>query len=300
MTFGLPITCFHNPEVGREYRLPELSAAGTTRRVLVVGGGPAGLKAAEMAARRGHEVVLAERGNRLGGRLRALDGLGAASELLGAVLWVQEELKHLGVDVRTGTEVDAATLAAIAPDRVVLATGACPCPDALGPTDGSIPLLSTDDAATGSFAGMDVDVAGEQILVVDQLGTLEVALAAERLAAAGARLTFATPGLHACDKVGYTHLKDLMERLYGLGCMFEPSTLFTRIADGEVHTRHVYTREIRTRPFTAVMAGVPGRPDTSLRPLIPAATPVLLAGDVVAPRSAMHAFREGYDAGRAI
>lgn len=77
---GGDLMCFHNPDVGREYR-PELlpTPASSHRRVLVVGGGPSGLKAAEIAARRGHLVTLAERSARLGGRLGTI--VGPAQEL---------------------------------------------------------------------------------------------------------------------------------------------------------------------------------------------------------------------------
>jgi hypothetical protein len=300
MTYGLPITCFHNPDVGREHRLGPLSIVPDTRRVVVIGGGPAGLKAAETAARRGHRVTLIERERELGGRLRVVSNLGPAAELLASVLWLEEELAHLDVDVRLGTEADAGLLADCRPDAVVLAAGGRPAPDTLT-SDGSIPVLSTDDAAAGTFAGEHVSVAAEPILVVDLLGTIEVALVGERLAAAGAQVTLATPFLHACPNVGFTHLKDLLERLYDLGCTIEASTTFVTIENGEAVTRHVYSKEILRRPFTAVVAGVPARPDLSLHAAAKESkAAVHLAGDVVAPRTAMHAFREGDNAGRAV
>ena len=69
--------------------------------MLVVGGGPAGLKAAEIAARRGHEVTLVEREPELGGRLRPCAGSVRAAELFRSVEWLELELGDLGVDVRT-------------------------------------------------------------------------------------------------------------------------------------------------------------------------------------------------------
>ena len=101
MVGGLPITCFHNPDVGREER-GEPEPAVEPRSVLVVGGGPAGLKAAEIAARRGHRVTLIEREPELGGRLRAVRGLGDAAELFRSIEWLELELADLEVDVRVG------------------------------------------------------------------------------------------------------------------------------------------------------------------------------------------------------
>ena len=109
MVGALPITCFHNPDVGRERLAEARTPADPPRSVLVVGGGPAGLKAAEVAARRGHRVLLAERAERLGGRL-TLAGYGAKGEVLKAVRWLEAELAELEVDVRLDTEVDAALL----------------------------------------------------------------------------------------------------------------------------------------------------------------------------------------------
>ena len=301
MTFGLPITCFHNPDVGREHRLGPLAVVPEARRVVVVGGGPAGLKAAESAARRGHEVVLIDREPELGGRLRLVRDMGPALELLGSVRWLEGELGHLGVDVRLETEADGDLLASCRPDAVVLAAGARPAPDRLGPTDESIPLVSTDDAAAGRFAGEHVSFAGEPLLVVDQLGTIEVGLVVERLAATGARVTVATPFLHFGPSVGFTHLKELLERLYALGCTIEPTTAFVAVDNGEVVTRHLHSKQLSRRRFTAVVAGVPGRPDLSLHAAaVATGAAVHLAGDVVAPRSAMHAYREGDNAGRAV
>ena len=81
LTLGLPIACVQNPSVGREEELGPLVPASTRRRVVVVGGGPAGLEAAWVAAARGHDVVLLERSARLGGKIAlaaALPGRGSS------------------------------------------------------------------------------------------------------------------------------------------------------------------------------------------------------------------------------
>jgi NADPH-dependent 2,4-dienoyl-CoA reductase/sulfur reductase-like enzyme len=289
MVGGLPITCFHNPDVGREER-DEPAPAEVARRVLVVGGGPAGLKAAEVAARRGHTVTLVEREDELGGRLRRVRRLGRAAELYRSIDWLRDELEELGVDVRLGREAGAEEIGAAG--VVVLATGSRPGLDRLDPGDGSVPLLSLDECVEG-------DPPTGRLLFVDVRGDLEQALAAEHLAAAGAELTLVTPALHVAPHVGFTHVKDILSRLYALGAELEPSTVLDRIEEGEAHTRHVHSGEVRRRPFDAIVAGVHGRSETALAATVEqAGIRLLLAGDAVAPRSALHAFREGADAGR--
>jgi len=291
MVGGLPITCFHNPDVGRERR-GEPAPAATPARVLVVGAGPAGLKAAEIAARRGHEVTVCDRRSEAGGRLLAVRELGPASELFDAVAWLTSELAELGVELRLGEEVDAAAVEASGAEVVVLATGARP--QGLAPSDGSVPVVSTEEAAAGLDGARDV-------LLFDSCGNLETSLVAERVAAAGARLTVATPHLHLGPFVGFTHRKELLERMYELDAQIEPSTLFAGIENGLVTTRQVYSRQVQRRPFDAVVAGVFGSADASLSPAVErAGARLLLAGDAVAPRTALHAFREGDNVGRAV
>jgi 2,4-dienoyl-CoA reductase-like NADH-dependent reductase (Old Yellow Enzyme family) len=290
MVGGLPITCFHNPDVGREGR-GEPQPVDEPRRVVVVGGGPAGLKAAEIAARRGHDVTLFEREDELGGRLRLVRGLGDAAELFRSVEWVELELGDLGVDVRRGVEAGEEDVGGA--DVVVLATGSRPAPERVGDTDGSIPLLSIDEAvACSSFEG--------SVLFVDVRGDLESALCAEHVASHGADVTIVTAFLGMGPHLGFTHVNDVLSRLYSLGCAIETSTVFGGIAGGEAGTRHVHTREVKMRAFDAVVAGVPGRSETSLAAAVErSGARLLVAGDAVAPRTALHAFREGDDAGRA-
>jgi hypothetical protein len=213
---GLPITCFHNPEVGREHLLGELQPTTTPARVLVVGGGPAGMKAAEIAARRGHRVTLVERGERLGGRLRWTAECGAG-ELLKSIDWVADELDRHRVSVLLGTEVTAEWLAEERPEAIVLATGAQPAPERLPAGDGSVPLVALEYALSSSFAGRD-------LLVVDQFGNEEVAMAAERLARDAASLALITPMQAVGAHIGFTLVKDQLVRLYEAGCGLEPST----------------------------------------------------------------------------
>lgn len=292
MVAGLPITCFHNPDVGREYRSGD-TAAGGSARVLVVGAGPAGLKAAEAAARLGHSVSVAEAAPEPGGRLR-LATHGPARDLLAAVDWLVAELDGLGVTIDFGREVEPGWADGV--DAVVLATGARQEPGRLAHdrTDGSVPVISVDYAMTA-------DLGGRRVVIVDQLGTTDVYQAAERLASAGAEVRVRTPMPNLAAHAGFTHIKDLLTRLYGAGCQLDASLAFTGVADGLVAFRQVHSGRLVREPADALVAGIPPVSDTRLaEPLQRAGFPVLVCGDAVAPRSAMHAFREGADAAYAL
>jgi NADPH-dependent glutamate synthase beta subunit-like oxidoreductase len=239
-------------------------------------------------------VTVVDRAERPGGRLRLIAQCGPAAELLRSVDWLVERLGELGVKIELGVEADEALLAERAPDAIVLATGARPVPERIAGGDGSIPVVSIDDAMTA-------DQAGRTVLVVDHLGNEEVALAAEWLAQSAAAVTLVTPMQSVGVNVGFTLLRDQIVRLHELGCTLEANTAVTGIEGGTVVTRDVFSGTTERRPFDLVVAGVAGEADVSLRAAAEAvARQVELAGDAVAPRTAMLAFREGDAAGRAI
>lgn len=123
---GYPISCIQHPETGREIRYGQRSPASTSRRVFVVGGGPAGLKAAAVAAERGHDVTLYEATGQLGGQILLAQLLPGREEFGGAALNLQREAVRAGVRIEMHSEVDLATLADANADVVVVATGARP------------------------------------------------------------------------------------------------------------------------------------------------------------------------------
>lgn len=118
------VGCVVNPEAGNEYRAQApYSTADSARRVFVIGGGPAGLEAANTAARRGHEVVLCEAADALGGQLQLARRAPHRQDIAAITDWLSQEIKRVGVEVRTGTVVDVEYLATQAVDAVVVATG---------------------------------------------------------------------------------------------------------------------------------------------------------------------------------
>lgn len=123
---GLGISCIQHPESGREPVFGALRPARKAKRITVVGGGPAGLKAAAVAAARGHRVVLCERESQLGGQARLAQLLPGREEFGGIVANLEREAVAAGVEIRMKTACTADLIARSAPDAVLLAVGARP------------------------------------------------------------------------------------------------------------------------------------------------------------------------------
>ncbi|MEE8339685.1 MAG: FAD-dependent oxidoreductase [Xanthomonadales bacterium] len=123
---GVDISCIQNPLSGRELTLGPHIKAKTRRKILVVGGGPGGMKAAAVAAERGHSVSLCEASPRLGGQALLAQLLPNRSEFGGIVDNLRHEMLLAAVQIRLNTTVDRALIEAEQPDALIIATGATP------------------------------------------------------------------------------------------------------------------------------------------------------------------------------
>ncbi len=123
---GYPISCIQHPETGRELTYGTRTPAARRRKVLVAGGGPAGMKAAAVAAERGHQVTLYEASASLGGQVNLAQLLPERTEFGGLVPNLEREMELAGVTVVKNTRVDGALIGREAPDAVIAATGARP------------------------------------------------------------------------------------------------------------------------------------------------------------------------------
>ncbi len=168
---GLPMSCTVNPTAGRELERPARPRTSRPRRWLVVGGGPAGMRAATELARDGHEVVLLERGPVLGGqllRVRRVPGRESVDLLLQDLT---RDLARLGVDVRLGVQATADTIRVEGADEVVIATGAR-APHRTSLAAGSAWVNGVPEHVVDAFAALDDPAAlGRRVVVVDSDGT---------------------------------------------------------------------------------------------------------------------------------
>lgn len=122
---GKPLSCAVNPATGRE-RSYRLDRAEKVRKVMVVGGGPAGLEAARVASLRGHQVVLYERANSLGGHLLEASVPDFKKDLTRLLDWYRKDLEKSNLEIKTGLEVSAEVVNKEHPEVTILATGSLP------------------------------------------------------------------------------------------------------------------------------------------------------------------------------
>ena len=123
---GHGVSCIQYPETGRELDYGIRNPVSEKKRIAVIGGGPGGMKAAVVAAERGHDVTLYEKSSRLGGQVLLAQALPGRAEFGGLITNLEHEIHRVGVQVRKNTDVDAEMLLADAPDAAIIATGAIP------------------------------------------------------------------------------------------------------------------------------------------------------------------------------
>lgn len=277
------ITCLQNASLGREKECRILQAQ-EPKKIAVIGGGPAGLEAARVAAKRGHRVTLYEKSPYLGGQMLLASTPPRKNILARSIKWLIDEIEREGVEIKLDAEATAEMVLEKSPDVVIIATGAkpvirTPCRDT--------EVLTAWEVLAGKKVGRKVVILGGGMVGIET---------AEFLEQNGCEVTVLTSrgGMDqlATDMEGTTRAL-LLERLPATHIQIRFSAKALQISGKRVHFTIGEKEDwLEADTFVIAQGAEPNRAlGETLKDRVPR---VLFVGDCAEPRSAMEAFHEGF------
>jgi 2,4-dienoyl-CoA reductase-like NADH-dependent reductase (Old Yellow Enzyme family)/thioredoxin reductase len=286
---GMPFGCAVNPRTGRETE-PELGQAAVKKRVLVVGGGPAGLELAALLAERGHAVTLWERGAALGGQMRIAGAVPENRAFIDFLNFQRRRLDRLGVEVVLGKDATVENVAAFGVDTVALATGATARrPDVAG---AHLPfVVDGRDVITGAVT------VGERVAVIAAEDHMQPLVVASFLVDQGkqVQLIYQTPAI--APLVGKYSIGSPLAKISARGARVRVMERVVAIEQGKLHTRNVYSgAESEVVDFDNVVLACGGVAESGLYDALRGTVEHLhILGDAYAPRRIWFATRQAYE-----
>ena len=289
------VGCIQNPWAGRELIEVDVNRAPRehVKKVVIVGAGPAGLKAALECASRGHDVQVFERDAEPGGQIRLAKKGAGRSELGGVVDNLLHQMKTMGVPLITGREMATESILAQNPDVVICATGSFPRSKPVAGNYGPPTVVTVRQVLNEDYP------IGEKVLLVDEDGGHQATAAAEFLADQGKKVDIVTSELFVGMDLAVTgDLYNTRQRLLQKGSEFfcdrvveEIQDTVVRVADRFTHARSTFYG------YDTVVMAMGNVPDDALYKSLKGKVPhVYRIGDCVTPRKIDSAIREACDA----
>ncbi|HLG65458.1 MAG TPA: mycofactocin system FadH/OYE family oxidoreductase 2 [Ktedonosporobacter sp.] len=303
MGLNLSLGCIQTPATGNELTFPPITITRSTPKeqratLIVVGGGPAGMQAAKIAAYRGFRVKLYERNHELGGQINLLVRIPNRVEFGDAARTLQREILEAGVEVETGVEVTAEQIERELPDAVIIATGSLPELPQIPGAD--LPHVAT---VWQVLQGEKEAQPGDYVLLYDQLGFHQATSTAELLAEKGCVVEIVTPQFYVGGDLSVTldielwyrrvlakHMR-LTPNHFLAGLDFESATIINNYTGQPRQLEHL---------ALAVLVTPQRANDTLYHELQGKIKQLYRVGDCVAPRRVEHAILDGERAARAL
>ncbi|RLA53151.1 MAG: hypothetical protein DRR42_05655 [Gammaproteobacteria bacterium] len=292
---GLGVGCIYNPVTGREGEWGELNLAEKIKKVVVIGGGPAGLEAAYTAASRGHKVVLFERAARIGGQVNLIYKTPNRGSFEEIILWFERQLPKLGVDIRTKTEADANIVLAEDADEIICATGSTPFLPEIEGID-SPNVFSARDVLSGNAE------LGRNVVVVDTLGRAEAVTTADFLCEKGHNIELLTGLPLIAPDMPSPSRHHLLEKLMTSNVTLTTYSGLWEVDNNNLEVYNVVSWETRTiEGVDSVVFGSGGKADDTLFHELQAKhSSVHAIGDCYEPRDIEEAIVHGHRIARQI
>jgi 2,4-dienoyl-CoA reductase-like NADH-dependent reductase (Old Yellow Enzyme family)/thioredoxin reductase len=282
-----PIKCVVNPSLGREAEYV-IRPAEKKKKVLVVGGGPAGIEAAKVAAQRNHEVILFEKGERLGGMLLWQERLHHKSTVSSLISYFSKQVEKAGVQIRLSEECSSASIEAANPDAVIIAAGSNPVtPDIPGIRMGHV--VQALDILIGR------EQAGDRVAIIG--GGLVACDTAELLSEQGKKVTMVEtlPSIASVLYPFQSH--EICFKLGARGVIMMTNVKGEEVTETGLLVTDAWGQIYTVEADTIVLA-VGAKPNDALLKALEGKVPELYAiGDCVKPRRMINAIHEGAEIG---